>query len=100
MGCMWLLIQRGDPSGLKKLKYDMTALTISGQFVSVVLTVFAVDIAWVFFRAESFSGAIIILKGLVGLNGILIPEQLSFLVPDCLSQVVSASFDYRLFNVL
>jgi alginate O-acetyltransferase complex protein AlgI len=35
------------------------------------LTFFAVNLAWVFFRAESFGSALEIIKGMVGLNGIL-----------------------------
>lgn len=39
------------------------------------LTLLAVIIGWVFFRAETFSGATSILKGMAGLNGVAIPYK-------------------------
>jgi len=39
------------------------------------LTFFAVVIAWVFFRAEDFPSALLILKGMVGLNGFALPPS-------------------------
>ena len=37
------------------------------------LTLLAVMVAWVFFRAESFGSAVVMLKGLGGLNGVAMP---------------------------
>jgi len=39
------------------------------------LTFFSVVIAWVFFRADSFPAAINVLKGMFGLNGIVLPAR-------------------------
>jgi D-alanyl-lipoteichoic acid acyltransferase DltB (MBOAT superfamily) len=44
------------------------------RFAGFVLTFLAVLVAWVFFRAESFSGAIIMLEGMAGLHGMILPE--------------------------
>lgn len=38
------------------------------------LTFVFVSVAWVFFRADTFSGAMTVLAGLTGLNGIVLPE--------------------------
>ena len=42
----------------------------SGRLITFV----AVVVAWVFFRAESFHGALLILKGMVGVNGVILPS--------------------------
>jgi len=41
------------------------------------LTFFAVVVGWVFFRADSTSTAITMLKGMAGLNGVSMPESLA-----------------------
>jgi len=41
---------------------------------ALLLTFLAVVVAWVFFRAETFSGAYAILTGMAGMNGISLPE--------------------------
>ena len=46
------------------------------RLASVLFTFIAVVIAWVFFRAETFAGALIILAGMFGLNGISLPSML------------------------
>tara|TARA_A100001037_G_scaffold3769_1_gene3649 strand:+ start:828 stop:2366 length:1539 start_codon:yes stop_codon:yes gene_type:complete len=46
----------------------------AGRVVSWGVTFLAVVIAWVFFRAETFHGAIGVLYGMAGLNGIILPE--------------------------
>jgi alginate O-acetyltransferase complex protein AlgI len=62
-----------------------TALTAfknsrSGAAFGLVLTFLAVVVAWVFFRAPSFTGAFNLLAGMVGLHGIVIPAGLEFAV--------------------
>jgi len=49
----------------------------TGKALSVGLTFLATVVAWVFFRADNFSAAISILKGMLGLNGISIPASLA-----------------------
>jgi alginate O-acetyltransferase complex protein AlgI len=43
-----------------------------GRFLSYLLTFVAVVVAWVFFRAESIDGALLILQGMCGLHGVLV----------------------------
>jgi D-alanyl-lipoteichoic acid acyltransferase DltB (MBOAT superfamily) len=56
----------------------------SGRAYSIasgMLTFFAVVVAWVFFRADSFSGAIAILKGMAGMNGATLDARLVTYLP-------------------
>jgi alginate O-acetyltransferase complex protein AlgI len=46
----------------------------AAKFLSWLLTFLAVVIGWVFFRASDFDSAIAILKGMIGLNGVAIPN--------------------------
>ncbi|MEE8575031.1 MAG: MBOAT family O-acyltransferase, partial [Thermodesulfobacteriota bacterium] len=52
------------------LGHDLKKSTALGRGAGRVLTFLAVVVSWVFFRAESFSSAGSILKGMAGLNGI------------------------------
>ncbi len=52
------------------LKQDLSQSTLLGKYSSQLLTILCVIIAWVFFRAPSFSGAMHMLKTMSGLNGI------------------------------
>ena len=53
----WLRLQAG---------LTLEATSKSGKFFSRLLTFLAIIVAWVFFRAESFDSAIIMLKGISG----------------------------------
>ncbi|MEN8170085.1 MAG: MBOAT family protein [Pseudomonadota bacterium] len=41
---------------------------------SRLLTFLAIVVAWVFFRAESFDGALVVLQGMSGMNGVILPD--------------------------
>ena len=45
-----------------------------GLWVSRMITFFAVVFAWVFFRANDLSSAVVITKGMLGINGIMVWE--------------------------
>jgi alginate O-acetyltransferase complex protein AlgI len=49
------------------------------RVASVMMTFVAVTVAWVFFRAETLSAAIEILKGMAGINGISFPMSWSWM---------------------
>jgi alginate O-acetyltransferase complex protein AlgI len=51
--------------------------SILGRMVGGTLTFIAVVVAWVFFRAETLSAAILMLKGMAGLNGAQLDARLS-----------------------
>lgn len=46
-----------------------------GQMFGVILTFLAVVVAWVFFRAPSLDAARIILQGMAGANGLVVPVR-------------------------
>ncbi len=48
-----------------------------GTAFAWALTFFCVTVAWVFFRADSFSSALEVLRGMAGLNGVVLPETYS-----------------------
>lgn len=62
----------------------------SGDFARI-LTFMAIVVGWVFFRAESLEGALLILKGMAGLNGVDLPDSLHrFLQVGGYQEVLSA----------
>ena len=52
-----------------------------GRLFFGMVTFLAVTIAWVFFRAQTFDGAIRMLEGMAGMNGAPLPSQLMNAVP-------------------
>lgn len=46
---------------------------------STILTFWAVVVGWVFFRADSFDSAIILLNGMIGGNGVSLPVSVEFI---------------------
>jgi alginate O-acetyltransferase complex protein AlgI len=46
------------------------------RWVSWIITFNFVNAAWVFFRAQTFSDAMRVLKGMIGLAGVILPEKL------------------------
>lgn len=59
-------------------------------FLSWALTFFCVLFAWVFFRADSMTSAIAMLKAMAGCNGILLPAELEKHVPG----FIASSFKF------
>jgi D-alanyl-lipoteichoic acid acyltransferase DltB (MBOAT superfamily) len=52
-----------------------------GRFAAWLLTFAAVTFAWVFFRATSLSGALVMVEAMAGGNGIALPTEVRFLQP-------------------
>lgn len=52
--------------------------TAAGRWTAWLITFLAVVLAWVFFRAESFSAAIAMLRGMAGLGGFGLPTDMSY----------------------
>lgn len=61
--------------GLRK-RLGWTRSSRAGRVAAIALTFLAVVLAWVFFRAETFAGALSLLRGMGGLNGIAIPDAI------------------------
>lgn len=47
----------------------------AGRGVARLLTFLAVVVAWVFFRAENFDVALMVLRGMAGMNGVVLPLE-------------------------
>lgn len=52
-----------------------------GRGFSRIFTFLAIVIGWVIFRAESLGGGTIILKGMMGMNGFILPAQIANIIP-------------------
>jgi len=77
------------------LGHDLERRTAQGRAMGILVTFMAVVVAWVFFRAPSFSAALNVLQGMAGLQGVVLPEQWqTVLASDGATTVAGASFGY------
>jgi len=86
-GAAWTFVFWGGLHGLflvinhlwRKLRehlgQDLNRSSKVGRIVSRILTLLAIIFAWVFFRAENWSDALSVVKGMIGVNGILVPSS-------------------------
>jgi alginate O-acetyltransferase complex protein AlgI len=47
----------------------------AGRALARMVTFLAVVVAWVFFRAENFDAALVVLRGMCGLSGVMLPTE-------------------------
>lgn len=71
----YLMINHAWHTLRKALGHDLSRSSWWGRGLSQLITFIAVVVAWVFFRAESFNGAINVLSGMIGINGFALPEN-------------------------
>jgi alginate O-acetyltransferase complex protein AlgI len=57
--------------------YRRPEASVVGRGLGVLLTFLCVVVAWVFFRAETFGGALSILQGMSGQAGFVLPDQVA-----------------------
>jgi len=69
----YLMVQHAWHAFRRHHMWNPKAGVRSGRIAAQGLTFFAVVVGWVFFRADSIKAAIVVLKGMVGLNGIQMP---------------------------
>nr|WP_218058343.1 MBOAT family O-acyltransferase [Legionella jamestowniensis] len=104
-GAGWTFVIWGGLHGLYliinhfwKALTNLLSLSNESQVTTIIsrgLTFLAVIVAWVFFRAESFSSAVSILSGMIGLNGISLPRNLHLeLLPYIKIIPVKLTFSY------
>jgi alginate O-acetyltransferase complex protein AlgI len=85
-GAAWTFVLWGALHGFyltinhawRALKIELKFKESTSIFYSIssqIFTFLAVIMAWVFFRAESFSGATCLLKGMAGINGLSLPTH-------------------------
>jgi alginate O-acetyltransferase complex protein AlgI len=70
---IFLIVNHLWRAGREAMGQDLNRSSFLGRIASRSVTLLAVIVAWVFFRAESWSDAFAVLHGMAGLNGILIP---------------------------
>lgn len=71
---VYLIIHQGWQTLRLRLGHDLNRSSQLGHLSGVMLTFLVVVIGWVFFRAQTTMGALHILQGMVGLNGIDVPD--------------------------
>ncbi|WP_069472773.1 MBOAT family O-acyltransferase [Candidatus Marithrix sp. Canyon 246] len=69
----YLMINHGWRTLRRALGHDLSCSSWWGRGLSLLITFMAVVVAWVFFRAESFGGAMMVLEGMSGVNGFSLP---------------------------
>ncbi len=67
---IYLIINHAWRGLRQKLGYDLSRSTLPGRLAARTITLLAVIVAWVYFRAEDLASAHNILAGMAGLNGI------------------------------
>lgn len=90
-GAAWTFVFWGFLHGLAIITERLFRLTKIKMpvLLSWMLTFGFVNAAWVFFRATSWGDAIKVLKGMIGLNGIVLPEAMQRLSLLAGSRIVS-----------
>jgi alginate O-acetyltransferase complex protein AlgI len=68
---------------------------VTGAIVARTVTFLCVMFAWVFFRATSLPTAVVIIKGMVGLNGIVLPEHVESLLGPIGHALRQAGVEFR-----
>lgn len=68
------------------------------KLIAGILTFICVVIAWIFFRAESFASAVLILKGCFGYGGVSLPSKLS-VISDMLNSWSGISYGGVFLNI-
>jgi alginate O-acetyltransferase complex protein AlgI len=60
-----------------RLGHDLTRTTGAGRFFGISLTFLFVVVGWVFFRAQTLHGALSIVRAMIGLNGVSLPDAIA-----------------------
>lgn len=74
---LYLVVHQIWQAGRARLGHDLSHASAMSRCLSVMLTFLAVVVGWVFFRATSIDAAFAILSGMIGLNGISIPDGIA-----------------------
>jgi alginate O-acetyltransferase complex protein AlgI len=69
---IYLIVNYAWQSFCKTFAYSIKSKWLKIYFARI-LTFVSVTVAWVFFRAETFKGAVNILKSMIGINGFALP---------------------------
>ncbi len=78
---LYLTLNHGWQQFCKSFGFNLKKSSFTGRCVGRLITFLSVVVAWVIFRAESFSGAINVLSGMLGLQGFVLPAQVAGIIP-------------------
>ncbi len=73
---LYLVINHGWHYLQRKAKLEFLHQNLLWRVFSWFLTFFAIVNAWVFFRASSFTAAVVMMEGMYGFNGVAIPNAI------------------------
>lgn len=71
---IYLVIHHAWQALRVRLGHDIARTQIAGRIMGITLTFLAVVVGWVFFRAQTLDGALAILRAMIGMNGITLPD--------------------------
>ncbi len=74
---VYLLINHAWRAARRFLGWSPSASSVYGRALSWLLTFLSIVAAWVFFRAESFTSALVILKSMAGLNDFFTAQDMA-----------------------
>ena len=74
--------------------HRQTSSTYLSKSLSLIITFLAVIVAWVFFRAETFKGAVVILEGMAGINGVILPNYYQIKLGDVATYINAFGVDF------
>lgn len=86
---IFLIVNHAWRSMIKQFGYEFRNANSLYKVTSWAINFSCIMFAWVFFRAETFGDAFIVIRGLIGLNGISIPE--SILNISMLNEIVESN---------
>jgi D-alanyl-lipoteichoic acid acyltransferase DltB (MBOAT superfamily) len=78
---LYLVVNHGWRTAAARLPPMPAPAYALGRGAGWALTFLAVVVGWVFFRADTFAGALGMLAGMAGANGALLPDQLLAVAP-------------------
>lgn len=84
----WHAVHRGLPALPRSVNW-------LGSKLGVAITLLAIIVGWVFFRAETYSGAMKMLAGMFGQNGIAIPIKYAERWGSFSDNLISAGVEFR-----
>ena len=74
---VYLVVHHAWQGFRRRLGHDLARSSFAGRLAGMSLTFLVVVVGWVFFRAQSLDGALSILVGMAGMNGISLPDAIA-----------------------
>lgn len=91
---LYLAIHQAWQALRKRLGHDLSRGSAGGRILGIALTFLAVLVGWVFFRAPTLDAALAILRGMLGWNGISLPEALALRAGPAASWLAGAGVTF------